>query len=63
MRTVLVVLGLLIVVLPACSSNVAGPGESCGGFNNNPRTCPAGYTCVSSDGEPPDLSGTCQKND
>ena len=64
MRTVLVFLGLLLVVLTACSSsNVAGPGESCGGFISGARQCQAGYTCVSSDGEAPDLPGTCQKND
>ena len=65
MRTVLVVLGLLLVSFSACSSsnNLAGPGETCGGFIADARQCQAGYTCVSSDGEAPDLPGTCQKND
>ncbi len=64
MRTVLVALGLLLVSLPACSSSdLAGPGQTCGGFIANARQCQAGYTCVSSDGEAPDLPGTCQKND
>ena len=64
MRTVLAALPLLLVALTACSSsNVAGPGETCGGFIASPRQCQAGYTCVSSDGEAPDLPGTCQKND
>ena len=63
MRALWLVLGLLLMTLTACSSNVAGPGESCGGNISNARTCPAGYTCVSSDGEAPDLPGTCQKND
>ena len=41
MRTVLAALGLLLVALTACSSsNVAGPGETCGGFIANARQVP-----------------------
>jgi len=54
---------LVLVALSACSSNVAGPGEACGGFTRDARQCLTGYTCVSQDGAPGDLPGTCQKND
>jgi hypothetical protein len=63
MRMVLVL--VLLVVLPSCSSTDAS-GQACGGNVQNPPTCPAGYTCVpGQEGGPAfgDVGGVCQKND
>jgi hypothetical protein len=59
------VMALVWVLLPACSSSDAS-GQRCGGNISNPPTCPAGYTCVpASDGGPAfgDVGGVCREDD